>query len=55
LSEGVRGRIEPLPVVEETPKDRVDAVDVLDMHAFLEGFEGDFKSLFRSPGGRSEP
>lgn len=38
-------RIEP-----EGPVDgpRVDAGDVIDMHLFLEEFDGDFQSLFRS-------
>jgi len=49
LSEGVRGRFEIAPEPDVTPADPVNVNDVLDMHSFLDEFEGDFKSLFRGP------
>lgn len=46
--EGSEGRsLELGDVGEGTP---VSAVDVLDMHRFLDGFDGDFRRLFE-PGG----
>ena len=48
--DGSRPQVEIEEVGEPTEKapvgDRVTAEDVLDMHEFLEGFDGDFRRLF---------
>ena len=46
--EHVRTRTEIEPEDEGTPGDPVSVDDVIEIHEFLQGFDGDFKALFRS-------
>lgn len=45
--EHVRSKMEIEPDVVEEPGDPISVDDVLGVHEFLQGFDGDFKSLFR--------
>ena len=46
--EHVRGRIDVEPeVAEDAPADPVTIDDLLEMHEFLQDFDGDFQQLFR--------
>jgi hypothetical protein len=45
--EHVRTRTEIEPEDEGVPGDPVSVDDVLEVHQFLQGFDGDFKALFR--------
>ena len=42
---------EPPATVEASPANPVTADDVIDMHLFLKGFDGNFAALFASPPG----
>jgi hypothetical protein len=46
--EHVRTRTDIEPENEGTPGDPVSVDDVIEIHEFLQGFDGDFKALFRS-------
>jgi hypothetical protein len=54
MSEDVRNGMDPVAEPDVDPADTlvagppVSAGDVADMHAFLDGFDGDFRSLFRA-------
>ena len=45
--EHVRTRIEVEPEAEAASGDPVSVDDVLEVHEFLQGFDGDFQALFR--------
>lgn len=45
--EHVRTRTDIEPEDEGVPGDPVSVDDVIEIHQFLEGFDGDFKALFR--------
>jgi hypothetical protein len=42
-----RGGIEPEVEVEEEAREPVSVDDILEIHEFLQGFDGDFQALFR--------
>jgi hypothetical protein len=46
--EHIRSRGEIEPEIEEEPGEPVSVDDVLEIHEFLQGFDGDFQALFRS-------
>lgn len=45
--EHVRTRVETDPEDEADPGEPVSVDDVLELHEFLQGFDGDFQALFR--------
>lgn len=46
--EHVRAKLEIEPEIMEEPGDPVSVDDVLEVHEFLQGFDGDFKTLFHA-------
>jgi hypothetical protein len=46
--EHIRGKVAIEPEADPDAGDPVSIDDILEMHAFLEDFDGDFKSLFRA-------
>jgi len=45
--EHVKGRLEVEPELDGEPGEAVDVDDVLEMHEFLQDFDGDFQRLFQ--------
>jgi hypothetical protein len=45
--EHIRARVDIEPEVEGEVGEPISVDDVLEIHAFLQGFDGDFQSLFR--------
>jgi hypothetical protein len=43
----VKGRLDVEPELDGEPGEAVDIDDVLEMHEFLQDFDGDFQRLFQ--------